>query len=167
MKLSKNFPLKEFEHSTIAIRHDIDNRMPTDLLPNAIYLCESTLQPARDHFGIIDISSGYRSLPLNRLLRSSDTSDHRKGCAADIEAQDKDVSNMDLAVWLRDNTSFNQLILEFFTPGDSKSGWVHVSRFIDDNKNKNEVMTAFRIPDPERPRKFKNAYLPGLLLEIP
>ena len=47
------------------------------------------------------------------------------GQAADFEVPG--VSNHELAAWVRDNLDYDQLILEFYTPGQPNSGWVHCS----------------------------------------
>lgn len=89
-------------------------------------LCERVLEPIRAHYGKpVRINSGYRSLQVNRAVGSKDTSQHRKGEAADIEIDG--VTNADLARWIRDHLLFDQLILEAYQPGVPGSGWVHVS----------------------------------------
>jgi len=54
------------------------------------------------------------------------------------------VPNAELAEWIRDNLEFDQLILEFYTPGIPDSGWVHVS-YLADGDNRGECLTATRI----------------------
>jgi len=48
-----------------------------------------------------------------------------------------------VAEWIRDNLDFDQLILEFYTPGIPDSGWVHVSYKHDENRK--SVLTASRV----------------------
>ena len=55
----------------------------------------------------------------------SSRSQHCKGEAVDIEVPG--VPNAEVAQWIVDNTDFDQVILEFYTPGIPDSGWVHVS----------------------------------------
>jgi hypothetical protein len=77
--------------------------------------------------GPLRINSGYRSLALNRAIGSKDTSQHRRGEAADIELPGGP-SNAELARWiLASDLPFDQLILEAHRAGDPRSGWVHVS----------------------------------------
>ena len=45
--------------------------------------------------------------------------------AADFEIGG--VDNKELATWISKNTTFDQLILEFYNEGDPNSGWVHCS----------------------------------------
>lgn len=138
MKLSKNFTLSEFTKSQTAIRFSIDNMPGDDLLESAKLLAEKVLQPVRDHFGITIINSGYRGPKLNKAIGGSKTSQHMKCQAVDIEVPG--VANYDLAKWIEANLDFDQLILEFYTPGVPDSGWVHVS-YTGKNHRK-QVLTA-------------------------
>ena len=126
MKLSKNFSLSELTKSQTATRKGISNEPSTEHVENLIHLAESVLQPVRDHFGKpVMISSGYRSPELCEAIGSSTKSQHARGEAADFEIPG--VDNMQLATWINKNTDFDQLILEFYEPGDPNSGWVHCS----------------------------------------
>ena len=138
MQLSENFTLKEFTKSTTAARLRIDNTPDADAIDNLCTLCESVLQPVRDHFGRVTINSGFRILELNRALKSKDRSQHRLGEAADIEVNG--ISNYDLACWIRDNLEFDQLILEFYNDSDPSAGWVHVS--FREGSNRNQCITV-------------------------
>lgn len=139
MKLSKNFSLKELTKSSTATRFDINNQPGTEQLINLTSLAIMILQPIRDKHGSTTISSGLRVLKLNRKIGSSDTSQHIKGQAADVECPG--VDNLVLAKWIRDNLVFDQLILEGYEEGDTNSGWIHIS-FRADGKNREKCMTA-------------------------
>lgn len=124
-KVSDNVTYGELIKSPTALRHNIDNTPNEDQLENLIYLVLRVVQPCREHFGKpVTINSAFRCLDLNRLIGSSDTSQHTKGEAIDFEILG--VSNYDLAKYIEDNLEFDQLILEFYT-GEDSSGWVHVS----------------------------------------
>ena len=126
MKLSDNFSLSELTKSQTAVRKGIKNEPSTEHVENLIHLAETVLQPVRDHFGKpVVISSGYRSPELCEAIGSSSKSQHARGEAADFEIVG--VDNMQLAMWISKNTSFDQLILEYYEPGDPNSGWVHCS----------------------------------------
>ena len=126
MKLSANFTLSELTKSQTAVRKNIKNEPSTAHVENLIHLAETVLQPVRDHFGKpVAISSGYRSPELCEAIGSSTKSQHARGEAADFEIMG--VDNMQLAMWINKNTDFDQLILEFYEPGDPNSGWVHCS----------------------------------------
>ena len=51
------------------------------------------------------------------------------------------VANSDLAKWIEKNTDFDQVILEFYTPGVPDSGWVHVTYNIAGNRGKSLTAT--------------------------
>ncbi len=129
-RLSEHFTLEELSKSQTAERQGIDNlpRLPEDALivENLTRVCARILEPVRAHYGIpFSPSSGYRSLALNRAIGSRDTSQHVKGEAVDFEVPG--IANPDLAAWIDDNLDYDQLILEFYRPGQPNSGWVHCS----------------------------------------
>lgn len=126
MQLSKNFTLLEFTKSDTATKKGIDNTPKGVHLDNLKNLVEKIVQPVRDHFGKpVKVNSGYRGAALNAAVGGSATSQHCNGEACDIEIPG--IANADLANWIKDNLDFDQLILEFYTPGVPDSGWVHVS----------------------------------------
>ena len=126
MNLSPNFTLAELTKSQVALRHGIDNTPDDAAVANLKLVAENILQPVREHYGIpFAPSSGFRCLELNRILKSKDTSQHVLGQAVDIEVPG--VSNFDLAEWICDTLSFDQVILECYTKGEPSSGWVHCS----------------------------------------
>ena len=140
MKLSKNFSLHELCKSDSAIRHGIDNTPPDEVIQNLQALVDNVLQPLRDKFGPIIVTSGYRSPDLNRKIGGSTTSHHCYGYAADFEVLGMD--NRELAIYIRDNLKFTQLILEFYD-GRPDSGWVHCA--YNENDLKGQVLTASRV----------------------
>ena len=140
VRLSKNFTLQEFTKSQTAERRGIDNTPVEGHLENAKALFENVVQPVRDNFGVTVINSGYRSGDLNYAIGGSNTSQHCKGQAVDIECPG--TSNYDVAKWIEENLDFDQLILEFYTPGIPDSGWVHVSYKSEDNRK--GVLTAMK-----------------------
>ena len=141
MKLSPNFSLAEFTKSQTAERKGLDNIPSEDHLVAAQSLFLMVVQKVRDHFGPTVINSGYRGPELNEAVGGSSKSQHCKGEAVDIEVPG--VPNATVAEWIRDNLDFDQLILEFYTPGIPDSGWVHVSYKHDENRK--SVLTASRV----------------------
>lgn len=151
MKLSYNFSLAELTKSELAVRRGIDNTPSFSVIENLQRLVDNILQPVRDRFGPITVTSGYRSTKVNVAVGGSTLSDHILGMAADIEAPGLD--NKQLALYIRDNFKFTQLILEFYTEGQPHSGWVHVS--YDENDLKCAVLTAVK-------QDGKTVYLKGI-----
>jgi len=86
--ISKNFSYSEFERSELAAKNGIDNRIPNNTVRAAIRgLVLEVLQPLRDAQGVrVDINSGWRCEELNKLAGGVETSQHRKGEAADIKS---------------------------------------------------------------------------------
>ena len=131
MQLSRNFSLQELIKSDTAIRKGIDNNPNADQIEKLKGLCENILQPVRDHFGRVKVTSGYRSVDLCMAIGSSSNSQHAKAEAADFECVG--VDNAEVADWIKRNLQTDQLILEFYTPGEPNSGWIHCS-WVPDNR---------------------------------
>ena len=141
MKLSANFELAELIKSQVAERKGIPNNPSPDQIDNLKSLCINFLQPIRSEFDKpVIISSGFRSAELCIAIGSKPTSQHAEGKAADLEIPG--VDNMELAMWIKNNLNFDQLILEFYKDGEPNSGWIHVSWNGDDNRN--QTLRAMR-----------------------
>ena len=140
MNLSRNFSLQELIKSDTAIRRGIDNNPNADQIEKLKALCENILQPVRDHFGRVKITSGYRSAELCAAIGSSVNSQHAKAEAADFEVMGTD--NAELADWIHQNLDYDQLILEFYTPGEPNSGWIHCSYTTDQPRK--QFLHAFK-----------------------
>ena len=125
MNLSRNFTLSELIKSDTAIRKGINNNPNAEQIEKLKSLCENILQPVRDHFGRVKVTSGFRSVELCAAIGSSANSQHAKAEAADFEVIGTD--NAELADWIHKNLPYDQLILEFYTPGEPNSGWIHCS----------------------------------------
>jgi zinc D-Ala-D-Ala carboxypeptidase len=145
--------LEEMTKSETALRHDLENTPNEQEISAMKLLAEKVLQPVRDHFGKgVKVNSGFRNQDVNQKVGGSRNSDHTRGQACDIEIPG--IPNAELAEWIKDNLEYNQLILEFYTPGVPDSGWVHVSYIPEDNKK--QVLTATK-------KNGKTVYLQGLV----
>jgi uncharacterized protein YcbK (DUF882 family) len=119
-KITDHFDLEELTFSETAVRNEIDNIPTPEAEQNLILLCENILEPLRVKLDTsIYISSGYRCLELNRLIKSKDNSQHIKGQAADIRANGMTISELFSAI-IKSGLPFDQVINEF-------DRWVHVS----------------------------------------
>ena len=152
VKLSQNFTIQEYIKSQTALRQGIDNTPTEEHMGNATALFRNVVQKVRDQFGVTVINSGYRGEALNKAVGGSSKSQHCKGEAVDIECPG--TPNYDVAKWIEDNLDFDQLILEFYTPGVPDSGWVHVSYKSEGNRK--SVLTAMK-------ENGKTVYKSGLI----
>lgn len=125
MNLTTHFTLEELTHSDTAKAKGIDNTPALAQIDNLRKLARNVLEPLRTHFNRpIQISSGYRSPELNKIVGGKNNSQHLLGEAADISIPQQ---NMNIAKqWLdyiRKYLDFDQLILEH----TSTTYWIHVS----------------------------------------
>lgn len=125
MNLSPHFTLAEFSVSDTAARRGIDNTPPGHVIP-ALERTALGLEAIRVRLGTapITITSGFRSLPLNRLIGSRDSSQHVLGEAADFICPRFGTPAEIVAAVRGSGIPYDQLILEYAGSG---GGWVHVS----------------------------------------
>jgi hypothetical protein len=118
-----NFKYKEFVKSYTATRFGIDNIPKDDYIWECIEkLAVNILQPVRNEFGPIRITSGYRTVELCEAVGSSAKSNHTRGQAADIEPYDDSIKLVDVVSFIYNKLDFRELILEY-----APDGWVHVA----------------------------------------
>jgi hypothetical protein len=142
MQLSKNLSLAEMTISNESKRRGITNAPTEDHLANMKKLAESVFQPIREHFkSPIRISSGYRSLALNKAIKGAATSQHCSGEAMDIDMDGTRITNAQIFNYIKDNLVFDQLIWEFGT--DKNPDWVHVS-YESTGKQRKQILKAIR-----------------------
>ena len=132
MNLSAHVTLAEFENSPTATTHGINNKMSLSQIESAKLLCENVFEPLRIHLNTpIKISSGFRCVQLNRMIKGSTTSQHTKGEAMDIKIGSKGFH------FIKDKLDFDQLIWEF--GNDEEPQWIHVSY---SKRNRKQVLKA-------------------------
>jgi zinc D-Ala-D-Ala carboxypeptidase len=145
MKLSEHLDLSEVIRSESAKRNGISN-MPIEAhIKNLKLLAENIFQPIRNNFRCpIHISSAYRSIELNRIVKGSLTSQHCTGEAIDIDMDGtpNGVTNKMVFDFIKNNLEFDQLIWEF--GNDDNPDWVHVS-YESTGKQRKQVLKAIRI----------------------
>ena len=123
--MGREVSLKELLFSETATRLGIDNTPTDQILINLQTLIYEVINPIVNQFGDIKITSGYRSPALCKAIGSSERSQHTTGMAVDCEVLG--VPNKELADWVVNNLSYDQVILEFWKPEEINSGWVHIS----------------------------------------
>ena len=103
---------------------------------NLKLLVEKVLDPAREELQApIKITSGFRSIEVNKAVNGAANSQHLSGQAADIVCFD----NKKLFRILQD-MEFDQLIYEF--GNEEQPGWIHVS--FSKAVNRNQVLRAVK-----------------------
>ena len=131
--------------SDTAKRKGIDNSPSSEKhIDSMVLLAVNIFQPIRDFFcRPIFISSGYRSVKLNKALGgSSSTSQHMKGEAMDIDGDRYgNVLNSEIFNFIKDNLDFDQLIWEY--GNDNEPDWVHVSYKPEGNRG--QILKVIRV----------------------
>lgn len=116
---SRYFSLPELIRSETAIRMDIDNT-PNDDQANCLWaLANAILDPIRERWGILHISSGFRCAQLNRAIGGARTSQHMRGEAADVIPQQASLAGVFEWIVMESGLDYDQVILE--------PGWIHIS----------------------------------------
>ena len=122
----KYFSIKELTASFKATQLGIKKEPTKEDLLNLESLVLNILDPLRAAWGgAIKVTSGYRSVALNKAVGGSTTSAHRYGYAADIVPADGRISVFKVFVvkWLKDNAiNFDQYIYEVGVGSE----WVHI-----------------------------------------
>lgn len=116
-----NFRYYEFLRSDTAKRLGIDNTPADWQWENLERLAANVLQPVREKFGPIRITSGYRSVELNRAIGGSSLSNHCRGEASDIEPVNIRIKLIDIIEYIVEELEFRTVIAEYMP-----DGWVHV-----------------------------------------
>ncbi len=119
---ANNFKYGEFVKSHTAIKKGIPNIPNINQWDNIEKLAVNVLQPLRDKFGRIRITSGFRSRELNKVIGGSQSSNHCKGEAADIEPIIVGITLLHIVEFIYNNLDFRTLILEY----PDQDGWIHV-----------------------------------------
>lgn len=135
------FTINELTRSTTATINNIDNTPPPSIKENLEKLIEF-LNPLREAWGSpIIITSGYRSLELNKILRGSSTSAHVTGWAVDMIPQNRKINEFKQFVreYLKDK-EFDQYIDE----ASGNSSWVHLGLYHPDGKQQRRQFLLYR-----------------------
>ena len=120
MRLSKHFSLEELTHSDTAVRLDIDNTPTVEVIDNLTFLSEKLEDVRALLRNPMLVSSGFRSLILNRHLGNRDTSSHVKGLAIDFISPSFGNPEAIVRAIVESDIQYDQVILEF-------NRWVHLS----------------------------------------
>jgi zinc D-Ala-D-Ala carboxypeptidase len=130
--VSKHISYIEATQSQTAVKLGINNNPDKTQLEAMQLVAEKCFEPLRVWYGKpININSFFRSDLLNRAVKGSLTSQHKKGEAIDIDAGSKE-ENKKLFEWIKANLIFDQVINEY------DYSWVHVS--YSNKKNRKQIL---------------------------
>jgi len=117
MNLSENFTYEELTHTD---HRKFDNTPNEAEMANLVRLA-AFLEQVKEVLGgkPIMINSAFRSEEVNRAVGSTDKSQHRHGCAADIRVPDMTPDEVVTAI-MNSGLPYDQVIREF-------DRWTHVS----------------------------------------
>lgn len=117
MQLTPNFSLEELTHTD---HREFDNMPDGNELAN-LYRLADFLEQVKVVLGgkPIMINSAFRCAEVNKAVGSSDKSQHRRGCAADIRVPGMTPDEVVTAI-IESGLPFDQVIREF-------DRWTHVS----------------------------------------
>jgi len=119
MRLTPHFTLEELTFSETATRLGIDNTPSIEVRQNLEKLALG-LENVRELLGHpIYISSGFRCIDLNNILKSKPTSAHVKGLAADFKSCYGNPNSIVFAI-INSDIPYDQVINEY-------DRWVHIS----------------------------------------
>lgn len=137
------FTLNELCHSNTAQHYGITNKPDAQAVRNLNALVDHVLDPLRRQFGKpIYVNSGYRCPQLNKLVGGAVSSQHMRGEAADIRAQDMAaLTNLVIEMRRKGRLLADQIILEKIRVIDGKHVplWIHIS-FVTRRENRNQLL---------------------------
>ena len=119
MKLAPHFTLEEMTASETAARHGWNNTPNEDEVRNLTRTAQ-LLEMVRDTISKpVMINSAFRSKQVNDAVGSSDRSQHRLGCAADIRVPGMTPRAV-VEACIAAELPYDQIIVEF-------DSWTHIS----------------------------------------
>lgn len=136
-KLSKHFTVADLTSNAqahpgkvtgiMAFGRPVDKRVLSkqEIACNLKALAENVLDPIKDKYGDMIVSSGFRNF---KPRGGATNSQHMVGQAADLQftsTNPKDYAA--IASWIKDNLTFDQLLLEYEQRRGYVAAWIHVS----------------------------------------
>ena len=150
MKITENFTYEEMTRTS----QPYTNIPTIEQLINLCRLCFYFLQPLREKLGqVIDIIVAFRSEKVNKAVGGTETSQHLKGQAVDINCAK--ISKLELFKYIGANMDFDQLIYEL------DSNCLHVS-YVSKQTNRKQILLRRKVNGD----KQYVAYTPDKLKEL-
>jgi len=137
MKLGKYFELWEATASSTAARLGIDNQPDAEQLANLERTVQTLMDPIREQFGAIRVTSGLRVPELNAAISgSSSTSYHQFGLAFDFSPY-ASVPLSKIVDWvLKSDLPYDQIIYEY-------DSWIHIGAAKDGRNPRKQALMKF------------------------
>ena len=130
----KYFSIKELTKSETATKKGIDNTPNAAQVKNLEALIDNLLDPIREQWGAaIYVTSGFRSVALNKAVGGVANSHHLGGYAADLTVKSQAGNKALFEMIRRSKLKWTQLISEKTTAHGC--GWVHISYVPSNLKN--------------------------------
>jgi muramidase (phage lysozyme) len=99
-----------------------------DIVGNLKYLAVNVIDTVKEKYPDVVITSGFRG--------GSSGSDHNKGQAVDLQFSGHSYSEYyEIAKWIKDNTPYKQILLEYATRPQGTVAWIHVAASQDGGKS--------------------------------
>jgi len=151
MKLGKYFELWEATASSTAARLGIDNQPDAEQLANLERTVQTLMDPIREEFGAIRVTSGLRVSELNAAISgSSSTSYHQFGLAFDFSPY-ASVPLSKVVDWvLKSDLPYDQIIYEY-------ANWIHIGAAKNGRNPRKQALMKFsdegyKVYDPDDSR---------------
>lgn len=128
--MNLNFSISELVFSDTAIKNNINNMPDVKALDNLLNLIFYLLQPVRNKFGSLRVTSGYRCEKVNQFVKGATNSNHKYGCAADIiplKATFRQVYD-----FIIDNLDYDECFIE----QSNGKKWLHIAYRKGNNRKK-------------------------------
>jgi len=127
MKISNNFSYKEV----------LKNEQPAmEIILNISHLINSIMQPVRDKFGRIVITSGYRSPEYNRNVGGVKNSSHIYGNAVDFIVPNVELK--EVYKYIVENFEYDKIIYSINL--DVNAEWIHLASKINRKSNRGKAL---------------------------
>ena len=104
----------------------------TQVVLNMAHLVNTVLQPIRDIYGVVTVTSAYRSPSYNAKIGGARGSQHCDGEAVDIIVKDTDLQVV--FEYIVENLPYDQII--YSEDINSGAKWIHVSSKIGKGSNR-------------------------------
>lgn len=119
MQLSPHFTLAEMVRTS---HRSVDNWPPRNVIEKLQELAQTLLEPIREKFGALYVTSGYRCPTLNVAIGGATDSAHLYGCAADLVPASASLEEVMRWVAKDSGLPFDQAIIE----RSSTAEWLHI-----------------------------------------